>query len=139
MCHMKLLLLFTHDYWLKPYEKSLPEAPEATDEVSTTEAVLALIHVEAHDPERQSKLVTKAIKNVKWLAGKFGTRNVVLHSFAHLAATRASPEEAEAILNAMRQRLVAADFHVDSTPFGYFNEFRAHVAGPSLAKVFVDL
>jgi hypothetical protein len=25
------------------------------------------------------------------------------------------------------------------TPFGYFNEFRLHVAGPSLAKVFVEL
>lgn len=136
---MKLLLLFTHDYWLKPYEKSLPEAPEVKDEVAATEAVLALIHVEEHDPERQSKLVTKAIKNVKWLAGKFGTRNIVLHSFAHLAATRASAEQAEAILDAMRQRLSASDFQVDSTPFGYFNEFRVHVAGPSLAKVFIDL
>ena len=136
---MKLLLLFTHDYWLKPYEKSLADAPDVRDEVTCTEAVLALIHVEAHDPERESKLVTKAIKNIKWLAGKFGTRNVVLHSFAHLASTRADPEQAEAILSAMRDRLTTADYQVQSTPFGYFNEFRAHVAGPSLAKVFVEV
>ncbi len=136
---MKLLLLFTHDYWLKPYEKSLDSAPDASAEVETSEAVLALIHVEAHDPERQSKLVTKAIKNVKWLAGKFGTRNVILHSFAHLARTRAEPEQAESLLAAMRERLANADFKVQTTPFGYFNEFRAHVAGPSLAKVFVEL
>ena len=136
---MKLLLLFAHDYWLKPYEKSLADAPDASHELACTEAVLALVHVEAHDPERQSRLVTKAIKNIKWLAGKFGTRNVVLHSFAHLASTRAEPVQAEAILSAMRERLGGAEFQVQSTPFGYFNEFRAHVAGPSLAKVFVEL
>ena len=136
---MKLLLLFTHDYWLKPYEKSLADAPDTDQELACTEAVLALIHVEAHDPERQTKLVTKAIKNIKWVAGKFGNRNVVLHSFAHLASTRADPVQADAILSAMRERLTGAGFQVQTTPFGYFNEFRAHVAGPSLAKVFVEL
>jgi len=136
---MKLLLLFTHDYWLKPYQRSLADAPEVDGELACTEAVLALIHVEAHDPERQSKLVTKAIKNIKWVAGKFATRHVVLHSFAHLAGTRAEPVQAEHIVLAMRKRLNAAGFHVQSTPFGYFNEFRAHVAGPSLAKVFVEI
>jgi len=128
-----------HDYWLQPFEASLPDAPASPAAVETAAAVAALIHVEAHDPERQDKLVTKAIKNVKWLAGKFDTRNVVLHSFAHLAATRAEPHEAEAILAAMRDRLQRADYTVHTTPFGWFNEFRLHVGGPSLAKVFVEL
>lgn len=136
---MKLLLLFTHDYWLKPYEKSLADAPESTREVASSQAVLVLVHVEAHDPERQSKLVTKAIKNIKWLSGKFSTRAVVLHSFAHLAMTRAEPEQAESILTAMSERLASAGYQVRTSPFGYFNEFRIHVAGPSLAKVFVEL
>ena len=102
-------------------------------------AIVALVHVEAHDPERQDKLVTKAIKNVKWLAGKFETRTVVLHSFAHLATTRAEPIQADAFLEAMRSRLAGSDYSVHTTPFGWFNEFRLHVAGPSLAKVFVEL
>ena len=136
---MKLLLLFVHDYWLRPFEASLPDAPPAPEGVQTGPAVTALIHVEAGDPERQDKLVTKAIKNVKWLAGKFDTRNVVLHSFAHLAATRAEPHQAEAILAAMRAHLESADYSVHTTPFGWFNEFRLHVGGPSLAKVFVEL
>ena len=136
---MKLLLLFTHDYWLRPYEKSLPEAPDATGEVEIAPAVVAFVHVEAHDPERSAKLVTKAVKQVKWLAGKFATRNVVLHSFAHLASTRAEPAQAEAILGEMRERLASVGYVVCTTPFGYFNEFRLHVAGPSLAKVFVEL
>ena len=135
---MKLLLLYTHEYWLRPYQKSVPEAADRRDEMATTAAVLALVHVEAHDPPEHAKLVTKAIKQVKWLAGKFGTKQVVLHSFAHLAATSAPPVAAEALLGDMQARLTGAGYAVQVSPFGYFNEFRVHVAGPSLAKVFVE-
>ena len=136
---VKLLLFYAHDYWLRPFEKSVPEAPDHSDEMTARDAVVALVHVEAADPAEHAKLVTKAIKQIKWLAGKFTTRRIVLHSFAHLAATRATPAEAEALLDDARARLVASDFEVQMTPFGYFNEFRLHVAGPSLAKVFVEL
>lgn len=136
---MKLLLFYTHDYWLRPFEKSVPEAPDRSDEMAVQDAVVALVHVEAADPGQHAKLVTKAIKQVKWLAGKFNARHVVLHSFAHLAATRSAPAQAEALLEDMRVRLAAAGLEVQVTPFGYFNEFRLHVAGPSLAKVFVEL
>ena len=136
---MKLLLLFAHDYWLRPYEKSLPGAPEAVTTVEAQSAVVALVHVEPGDLERGSGLVTKAGKQIKWLAGKFGSRTVVLHSFAHLAVGRAEPQAAEALLGEIRVRLAAAGYRVETTPFGYFNEFRIHVAGPSLAKVFVEL
>ena len=136
---MKLLLLFVHEYWLRPFEPSLPAAPAAPPGVESGPAVAALIHVEAQDPERHATLVTKAIKNIKWLAGKFETRTVVLHSFAHLASTRAEPEQADVLMTAMRERLESAGYTVHTTPFGWFNEFRLHVAGPSLAKVFVEL
>jgi len=136
---MKILLLYAHEFWLQPFEKSLPEAPDATQLMSASAAVVALVHVESHDPERQAKLVTKAVKQIKWQAGKFATRRVVLHSFAHLAVTRAEPEPAEAILAEVRVRLESVGYTVQLTPFGYFNEFRLHVAGPSLAKVFLDL
>jgi threonyl-tRNA synthetase editing subunit len=136
---MKLLLLFAHDYWLRPYERSLPDAPEAAAPVEAQSAVVALVHVEPGDPERGSGLVTKAGKQIKWLAGKFGSKSVVLHSFAHLAAARAEPQAAEALLLEIRDRLAAAGYRVETTPFGWFNEFRIHVGGPSLAKVFVEL
>lgn len=136
---MKLLLLYAHDYWLRPFEKSVPEAPDRDAEMTATAAVVALVHVEAQDPEQHARIVTQAIKQVKWLAGKFTTRNVVLHSFAHLAASRAEPAQAEALLADMQARLAGAGYAVQVSPFGYFNEFRLHVAGPSLAKVFVEL
>lgn len=136
---MKLLLLYAHDYWLRPYEKSVPDATDHAGEVASRAAVVALVHVEPADPANHARLVTKAIKQVKWLAGKFGTRAVVLHSFAHLATSRAEPGAAAALLADMQERLVAAGYEVQTAPFGWFNEFRVHVAGPSLAKVFVEL
>lgn len=136
---MKLLLFYTHDYWLRPFEKSVPEAPDRDDELVARGAVVAFVHAEAADPEQHAKLVTKAVKQIKWLAGKFATRTVVLHSFAHLASTRATPGAADALLADMHARLTGAGYGVQVTPFGYFNEFRLHVAGPSLAKVFVEL
>ena len=39
----------------------------------------------------------------------------------------------------IRQRLTNTGFNVCNSPFGYFNEFKLHVAGPSLAKVFVEI
>jgi hypothetical protein len=73
-----------------------------------------------------------------WLAGKFGTKNVVLHSFNHLSSSKSSPEFAKTLLEEVRLRLERTGCKVMTTPFGYFNEFRMHVAGDSLAKVFKE-
>ena len=135
---MKLLLLYAHDYWLKPFEKSVADAPERTEPMAARESVVALVHVEAQDTAEHTKRVTQGIKQIKWLAGKFATKSVVLHSFAHLASTRAEPAAADALLADMRDRLQASGYSVQVSPFGYFNEFRLHVAGPSLAKVFAE-
>ena len=106
--------------------------------METRQAVVALVHVEAARPGRARQAGHQGIKQIKWLAGKFATTNVVLHSFAHLATSRAEPAAADALLADMRDRLAAAGYRGAYRPFGYFNEFRLHVAGPSLAKVFVE-
>jgi hypothetical protein len=136
---MKILLLYTSDYWLKPYEKNLPEAPDASGEIQIQNAVVALIHAEEKDQADSGNVVTKAIKNIKWLARKFGTTQIVLHSFAHLSSSKAEPVFAEQLLQQTAERLRSVGFTVTTTPFGYFNEFRVQVAGPSLAKVFVEI
>jgi len=78
-------------------------------------------------------------KNLTWLARKFATNQIVLHSFAHLPSSKAKPISAEQILQQMAERLRSVGFTVTTTSFGYFNEFRVHVAEPSLAKVFVEI
>ena len=42
------------------------------------------------------------------------------------------------LLDEVRERLARTGYAIMSTPFGYFNEFRMHVAGDSLAKVFKE-
>lgn len=136
---MKLLLLYAPDYWMRPFEKSLPETPDASGELKMENAIVALVHAEEKDQIDASSVVTKAIKNIKWLARKFDTMQVVLHSFAHLSTSKADPVFTEQLLQQMAERLRGVGFTVATTPFGYFNEFRVHVAGPSLAKVFVEI
>ena len=136
---MKLLLFYTHEFWLKPFAKNLPDTPDCDEETAVDGAVLALVHSEPSDDERRGKVVTKAIKNIKWVAGKFDSKRVVLHFFAHLGKESASPELARELVEAMAERLRGADYDVQVTPFGYFNEFRLHVAGESMGKVFVEI
>jgi len=136
---MKLLMLYAHDYWLQPHEKNLDEAADIEANISMQECIVALVHVEPHDLETRGKTTTKALKQLKWLARKSATERIVLHSFAHLATDSATPEAARSFLEDISTRLTNTGFIVRSSPFGYFNEFKLHVAGPSLAKVFVEI
>jgi len=79
------------------------------------------------------------VKNVKWLAGKRELKNVVLHSFTHLAEAGASPQFAEAFLQSATTRLRNTGYHVTLTPFGWVCEWDLSVFGESLAKVFKSL
>ncbi|MBZ0157473.1 MAG: threonyl-tRNA synthetase editing domain-containing protein [Alphaproteobacteria bacterium] len=135
---MKLLMFYVHDWWYKTASKSLSESPDVAREEGVTNAVVIFFHAEAEDESRREGVLQKFVKNTKWLAGKFGTKNVVLHSFNHLSSSKASPEFARELLDEVTGRLERTGYTVMLTPFGYFNEFRMHVAGDSLAKVFKE-
>jgi hypothetical protein len=135
---VKLLMFFAKDWWYKTASKTLENVPAADKEESMFGAVVIFFHAEAADESAYAGVIQKFIKNAKWLAGKFGARNIVLHSFNHLSTSKASPEFAQRLLDEVRQRLENTGYTVMLTPFGYFNEFRIHVAGDSLAKVFKE-
>jgi hypothetical protein len=59
-----------------------------------------------------------------------------LHSFAHLGESKSSPEFADGIIEETAMRFIDRDYEVHIVPFGAFHEFKMHVKGPSLAKVF---
>ncbi len=84
-------------------------------------------------------MIGKWVKKVRWIAGKFDTRAVVLHSFDHLSSSRASPDCAAAIRDEVRKRLQRAGYDVVETPFGWRNEWKLHVSGESPAKVFKEI
>lgn len=139
---MKLLMFYTHSWWHKPATKSLETAPELTDDLSAaievSDCVVVFFHLESHDEVNKSGVIEKFVKNTKWLAGKFKCKNVVLHSFNHLSTSKASAEFASLILQEVKDRLIRSGYSVINTPFGYFNEFKMHVAGDSLAKVYKE-
>jgi len=136
---MKLLLFYAHTWWFKTASKSLPQAPDIEKEDAIEKTVVVFFHAEAEDETKGKSLLDKVVKNIKWLAGKFGTKSVVIHSFNHLSSSKASPEFSEQIITQAAGKLQNAGYTVMCTPFGYFNEFKMHVGGESLAKVFKEL
>jgi hypothetical protein len=135
---MKLVMFYVHEWWYKTASKSLPDAPDVEKEESMQNAVVIFYHSEAEDAEKKDSVLQKFVKNTKWIAGKFNTKNVVLHSFNHLSISKSSPEFAKSLLDEAVERLERTGYTIMTTPFGYFNEFKMHVAGDSLAKVFKE-
>ena len=136
---MKILLFYAPTFWFKPFQKVLDEVPDADSEKSCDHAIVVFYHLEEQDMSRQGKVMTKFVKNIKWLAGKFDTKTVVLHSFTHLSTSKAPSAFANKFIGEAVERLERAGYTITCTPFGYLNEWKMHVAGPSLAKVYKDL
>ena len=136
---MKLLMFLAKETAFRPFEKTLPDADDSASEVKTTNAAVIFVHSEPQDEADPSGLETKFVKNIKWIAGKRGIRNIVLHSFTHLAETSASPQFAEGFLHSAAQRLRDTDYQVNLTPFGWVCEWELSVFGESFAKVFKSL
>jgi hypothetical protein len=136
---VKLLLFYAHKWWFKTAEKGLPQVPDVEMEDSMENAIVVFFHAEKEDEEKGKGLLEKVVKNIKWLAGKFRTKNVVIHSFNHLSSSKASPEFSELTIQQTSERLQSSGYRVMCTPFGYFNEFSISVGGGSLAKVFKEL
>lgn len=132
---MKLLMFLAKRFAFRPFEKTLTEAADAAGETSVADAAVVFVHAEPQDEADAAGLETKFVKNVKWIAGKRGLRNVVLHSFTHLAESSASPQFAEAFLQSAAARLRNTGYQVTLTPFGWVCEWDLSVYGESLAKV----
>jgi hypothetical protein len=136
---MKLLMFLAKQFTFRPFEKTLPEAGDSGSEVQVIDAAIIFVHSEPQDEAEPGSLETKFVKNVKWIAGKRGFKNIVLHSFTHLAESSASPQFAEVFLQSAAARLRNTGYQVVLTPFGWVCEWELSVHGESLAKVFKSL
>jgi len=136
---MKLLMFNTGEFWYRTYRNTL-ESGDAEDREELVKDTLAIfINVEKEDEERIDSVVRKAADNIAWLAKKTGRNAIVLHSFAHLSESKADPGFARDLFLRLMDRLAAKGYAVTATPFGYLNEFRMHVLGESLAKVWKSI
>jgi len=135
---MKLLLFQAKRFYWASFSKTLDDVPEQDVAQTVEEALVVFLHAEIGD-ETNSRLETKVVKNIKWLANKRTLKNIVLHSFTHLSGSTAAPEFAQELLNRLEERLANTGYQVWQTPFGYFCEWDLSVYGDSLAKVFKEL
>ena len=136
---MKLLMIYAHQFAYLTAEKNLKDTPDAEGNNSLQEVIVAFIHVEEEDMKREKNVLDKLVKNIKWLSGKLKTKNVVLHSFAHLSESKASPEFGKQLLDKAQKKLKNAKYEVRQTPFGYFLDLDIQAPGFSLARVFKNL
>ncbi len=116
---------------------SSPSSSPLTAKLETV--ALVLVQVEIDDAEREGKLVAKAVRNVKWFAGKRSLNHVHLHSFAHLGGNAAPAAVAEEILRRFADRLESKACSVSSTPFGRSYALDLAIHEDPGAKVFKSI
>lgn len=133
---MKLLMIYADRFAWRTAEKGLETAAEASEERRLEGVLVGLIHAEAQDETDPGRVETKLVKNLKWGARKNDTIRIVLHSFSHLAETKAPPEFTRALINRAEARLQAAGYEVWQTPFGYFLDLDLAAPGRSTARIF---
>jgi hypothetical protein len=132
---MRVLFWYCTRFDWVPASKTLEDAPGAVA-AQNANVVVAFVHVEPGDSEPNSSAETKLVKNAKWLARKWGTRQVVLHSFTHLGEKKAEPQAAKLLLENAAKRLTTAGYTVTQTPYGYFNDLLIEAPGHALARIY---
>ncbi len=135
---MKLLMTYAKSFEFQPTIKTLEQAKEVKEGAEYENVLVAFIHAEEKDEADLKSTETKMLKNLKWAAGKNNTNKILLHSFAHLSTSKASPEFTQELFNLVEQRLKNANYEVFQTPFGYFLDLKLFLPGYSLARIFKE-
>jgi hypothetical protein len=134
---MRLLLWYCDRFAWNPSMKTLEDAPDAAP-MTHEQTVVAFIHVEPADVVDGSQAETKLVKNAKWLARKWETRRIILHSFTHLGEQKADPDAAKGLIDRVHMRLETAGYEAIQTPYGYFNDLSMDAPGHPLARIYKE-
>jgi threonyl-tRNA synthetase editing subunit len=133
---MKLLMIYCSKFAYNPTIHTLKDFPLVENGSEQTDSLVAFIHAEFTDEEDPKGIENKLLKNIKWAAKKNNTKNIILHSFAHLAETKANPLITKDIFNKVELRLKNADYNCCQTPFGHFLDLDIQAPGVSQARIF---
>jgi len=134
---MRILLWYCEKFAWNPAIKTLEDVPEAFPG-DYQQAIVAFIHIEPKDVQEGSSAPKKLLKNLKWLAKKWDSNNIILHSFTHLGEEKAEPKQALAILEYVEERLIAVEYNVCQTPYGYFLDLDMQAKGHPLARIYKE-
>ena len=132
--------MFVDEFSYFPQQKNLEDTEEVLTGKQFSKAILSFIQVEQTDEENDLKSREKKLVNhLKWVARKNETNSVILHSFAHLSESKASPEFTKELFNEAEKRLLNAGYSVAQTPFGYFLDLNIKAPGVSQARIWASL
>jgi predicted deacetylase len=132
--------MFVDEFSYFPQQKNLQDTEEVLTGKQFSKAILSFIQVEQTDEENDLKSREKKLVNhLKWVARKNETNSVILHSFAHLSESKASPEFTKELFNEAEKRLLNAGYSVAQTPFGYFLDLNIKAPGVSQARIWASL
>ena len=134
---MRVLYWYCRRFEWTPAMKTLDDAPEA-EPADLANTIVAFVHIEPRDLLKDSTAETKLIKNAKWLARKWDTGQIVLHSFTHLGEEKAEASEARKLLDRAQERLQNSDYTIFQTPYGYFLNLTIDAPGHPLARIFKE-
>ena len=132
--------MFVKEFSYQPAEKNLADAATFLEGAVHSEAILAFIHVEEQDEEHDIRSREKKLVNhLRWVCRKNNCQQIILHSFAHLSASKASAAFTQNLFNEAEVRLKNAGFVTGQTPFGYFLDLKIEAPGYSLARIWAEL
>jgi hypothetical protein len=129
-------MIYCTRFAYNPTVKVLEDASDGYEAAEFDNILTAFIQAEAGDEDDLKGVEKKLVKNLKWAAGKNNTKKVMLHSFAHLSDSKASPEFTAELFARAIDRMENADYETYTTPFGYFLDLDIKAPGYSLARLF---
>ncbi len=129
-------MIYCRSFSYTPTVKTLETVEDREDEVNFHNVLVAFIQAENKDEQDISGVEKKLVKNLKWAAKKNETKKVVLHSFAHLSDSKASPEFTIDLFNRAESRMKNATYETYQTAFGYFMDLKIDAPGYSVARIF---
>lgn len=129
-------MIYCEEFGYHPTVKTLDEFEEIQNGAEFEKTLVAFIHAEEVDESDIKSVETKMVKNLKWAAKKNNTRSVLLHSFAHLAETKADPIYTKDLFDRVEARMKNADYTCSQTAFGYFMDLNIQAPGVSQARIY---
>ena len=137
---MKVLVIYCTSFSYLPNIKTLEGAEDVTSGKTFNDCIVAFIQVEEEDETQEiAGREKKLVNHLKWTARKNNTNTIVLHSFAHLADSKASADYTKALFDLAEKRLQNGGYTTDQTPFGYFLDLNINAPGFSLARIWASL
>ena len=131
---MRTLQLHAIEFEYKPVKKALKKGAEEPEqqEFKTSNALIVFTTVEEGDSK---EVAEEAAKGIIEHARLVNTSKIVIYPYAHLSSRLASPSKAIKVLKILENKVSSYGFNVHRAVFGWYKEFKIHVAGHPLSEL----